>query len=88
MNASKVREKEKAWLKEKLKEWEEEDERAKRVRETSADWDYIDRVPKNVRKALKLFIECGDLIKAAREYDIPYTEFNSYRIKAGIPLLV
>jgi len=29
---------------------------------------------------LELYIETGDLIRAARKYKIPYTELNNYRI--------
>lgn len=75
-------------LSEKLKEWEEEDMKERKLRDKFADWDYMENASENVRKALELYIETGDLIRAARKYKIPYTELNNYRIKANIPLIV
>ena len=75
-------------LREKLKKWKEEDLKEKKLRGKYANQEYMKKTPENVRKALEFYIETGDLLRAARTYKIPYIEFNSYRIKANIPLIV
>ncbi|MFQ6071762.1 MAG: hypothetical protein ACE5KT_03540, partial [Methanosarcinales archaeon] len=73
---------------EKIERWKEEDIRYREERKKEVDWKYIEKLPKDVRKALEIFIETGDIIFAARSSNLPYLELNDYRIKAKIPYIV
>ncbi|MFQ6120712.1 MAG: hypothetical protein ACE5KE_12625 [Methanosarcinales archaeon] len=73
---------------EKIERWEEEDIRYREERKKGADWKYIEKLPKDVRNALEIFIETGDIIFAARSSNLPYLKLNDYRIKAKIPYIV
>jgi len=71
--------------KELLEEWEREDREAREIRRRSADWDFIEKQPPKARLALLVYIETGDIYKAARLAEMSISEFNELRRKAGIP---
>ena len=68
-----------------LEEWEREDREAREIRRRSADWDFIEKQPPRVRLALLMYIETGDIYKAARLAEMSISELNELRRKAGIP---
>ena len=70
----------------KLREkWVREDEEFRVIRRRMADWDYIMKQPPRVRLALMVYIETGDIYRAARIAGLSIDEFNDVRIKASIP---
>jgi len=71
--------------KELLEKWEKEDEEARRIRRENADWDFINKQPPKIRLALLVYIETGDIYKAAKIAGMTIGEFNEIRIKAKIP---
>jgi hypothetical protein len=58
-----------------LEELLKEEEEARRLREESADWEYIERLPPRVRAAVKLYIKTGDLRLAQKVSGLPLEEF-------------
>jgi len=71
--------------KELIKKWEEEDEEARKIRKSMANWDFINKQPPRIKLALIVYIETGDIYKAARIAELTVDEFNEIRIKANIP---
>ena len=70
----------------KLREkWVREDEEFRVIRRRMANWDYIMKQPPRVRLALMVYIETGDIYRAARIAGLSIDEFNDVRIKASIP---
>jgi len=55
------------------------------IRRKNADWSYINQQPTKIRQALILFIETGDVYKAAKLAGLTVDEFEELRIKAKIP---
>ena len=55
------------------------------VRRKYADWDFINKQPPRIRLALLIYIETGDIYKAARIAELSLYEFNEIRKKAKIP---
>jgi len=68
-----------------LERWRLEDEEARRIRRSQADWGFIESQPPKYRLALAHFVEEGDLYKAAKLAELTIDEFNQLRIKARIP---
>jgi len=68
-----------------LRKWEEEDREAREIRRRSADWDFIRRQPPRIKLALLLYIETGDVYKAAKIAGLTVDEFNEIRMRAKIP---
>lgn len=68
-----------------LEIWRKEDEEARRIRKKYADWKYIEKQPPRLRLALIIYIEIGDIYKAAKTANMTIDEFNEYRIEANIP---
>ena len=54
------------------------------VRLAEVDWEGVSRLPPRVRAAVKLFIETGDLYKAAKLAGMTLDEFNELRLRLGI----
>ena len=54
------------------------------VRLAEVDWEGVGRLPPRVRAAVKLFIETGDLYKAAKLAGMTLDEFNELRLRLGI----
>ncbi len=50
----------------------------------TVDWEGVSRLPPRVRAAVKLFIETGDLYKAAKLAGMTLDEFNELRLRLGI----
>ena len=71
-----------------LERWLREDEEARRVREESADWRFIESQPEPLKTALKVLVETGDLWLASKVAGLSVSEFNEFRLKARIPLVV
>jgi len=72
-------------LEELLDEWREEDREFREIRRRKADWNYINKQPPLIKLALIIYIETGDIYKAARIAGMTIGEFNEYRFKANIP---
>jgi len=60
----------------------------KTVESSEIDWDAIERLPPKLRAAVKLFIETGDLYKAAKLAGMTLDEFNELRLRLRIPKVV
>jgi len=58
------------------------------VESSDVDWDAIERLPPKLRAAVKLFIETGDLYKAAKLAGMTLDEFNELRLRLRIPKVV
>ncbi|MFQ6054802.1 MAG: hypothetical protein ACE5J3_02345 [Methanosarcinales archaeon] len=58
------------------------------LRKENANWNYINSLPKNIIKALKTYIETGDLLYSSKIGNISALELNEYRIQAGIPYTI
>jgi len=58
------------------------------VESSEIDWDAIERLPPKLRAAVKLFIETGDLYKAAKLAGMTLDEFNELRLRLRIPKVV
>ena len=71
--------------KELIKKWEEEDEEARKTRKSMANWNFINKQPPRIKLALIVYIETGDIYKAARIAELTVDEFNEIRIEANIP---
>jgi len=61
---------------------------SKAVESSEIDWDAIERLPPKLRAAVKLFIETGDLYKAAKLAGMTLDEFNELRLRLRIPKVV
>jgi len=61
---------------------------SKAVESSEIDWDAIERLPPKLRAAVKLFIETGDLYKAAKLAGMSLDEFNELRLRLRIPKVV
>jgi len=72
----------------RIKELEEELEKAREFRRRMADWKYIESRPEPLKTALKVLVETGDLKKVSYLYSIPLDTLNEERIKARIPIVV
>jgi len=68
-----------------VEEWIKEDEEAKRIRRSKADWNFINKQEPLIKLALIIYIETGDIYKAAKIAGLTIDEFNNIRIKAKIP---
>jgi len=60
----------------------------KTVESSEIDWDTIERLPPKLKAAVKLFIETGDLYKAAKLAGMTLDEFNELRLRLRIPKVV
>jgi len=60
----------------------------KTVESSEIDWDAIERLPPKLKAAVKLFIETGDLYKAAKLAGMTLDEFNELRLRLRIPKVV
>ncbi|MEZ0319106.1 MAG: hypothetical protein ABWK05_03810 [Pyrobaculum sp.] len=58
------------------------------IRAREADWEAIERLPPKVKRAVLLYIETGDLYKAAKLAGMPLDEFNQLRIRLRIPVVI
>jgi hypothetical protein len=67
-----------------LRELLEEEEEARKVREESANWEYIKELPPRLRIALEIFIKTGDLWRAAKFAEMKLEEFDELRRRAGV----
>ena len=66
----------------------EEEEEARRIRRSMADWDFIEKQPPRIKEALKYYIETGDIRTAARLAGLSLEEFRELLRKARIPVVV
>ncbi len=66
----------------------EEEEEARRIRRSMADWDFIEKQPPRIKEALKYYIERGDIRTAARLAGLSLEEFRELLRKARIPVVV
>ena len=71
-----------------LEEWAKEDKELREIRHKYADWDFINKQPPRIRLALLIYIETGDIYKAARIAELSLYEFNEIRKKAKIPEII
>ncbi len=62
-----------------------DEEIEREIRRKNADWDFINKQPPKLRQALILFIETGDVYKAAKLAGLTVDEFEDLRIRARIP---
>jgi len=58
------------------------------VESSEIDWAAIERLPPKLKAAVKLFIETGDLYKAAKLAGMTLDEFNELRLRLRIPKVV
>lgn len=58
------------------------------VRASEADWEAIEKLPPKLKAAVKLYIETGDLYKAAKLAGMSLDEFNQLRMRLKIPAVV
>jgi len=70
-----------------LRKWREEDEEARRIRRSEADWSFIEKQPPRIKAALKYYVEAGDIRRAAKLAGLSLDEFNELRKKANIPVV-
>jgi len=75
-------------LQAELAEILEEEEEARRIRRSMADWDFIEKQPPRIREALKYYIEKGDIRTAARLAGLSLEEFRELLRRARIPVVV
>ncbi len=66
----------------------EEEEEARRIRRSMADWDFIEKQPPRIKEALKYYIEKGDIRTAARLAGLSLEEFRELLRRARIPVVV
>ncbi len=48
----------------------------------------FEKFPERIRKGLTTFTKTNDLLYSAEVAGVPYTIFNSYRIKAGLKWVI
>ncbi|RUM47341.1 MAG: hypothetical protein DSY37_02840 [Hyperthermus sp.] len=65
-----------------------EEEEARRIRRSMADWEFINKQPARIREALKYYIERGDIRLAARLAGLALEEFRELLRRARIPVVV
>jgi len=65
--------------------WSMEDEKAREIRRRMADWKFIESLPARIKLALLIYIEEGDIYKAANIAGVTIDEFNEYRLRANVP---
>ena len=58
------------------------------IRASEADWEEIEKLPPKLKAAVKLYIETGDLYKAAKLAGMTLDEFNQLRLRLKIPVVV
>ncbi len=66
----------------------EEEEEARRIRRSMADWEFIEKQPPRIKEALKYYIEKGDIRTAARLAGLSLEEFRELLRRARIPVVV
>ncbi len=66
----------------------EEEEEARRIRRSMADWEFIEKQPPRIKEALKYYIEKGDIRAAARLAGLSLEEFRELLRRARIPVVV
>ncbi len=71
-----------------IKEIMEEEEEARRIRKSMADWGFIEKQPPRIREALKYYIEKGDIRTASKLAGLGIEEFRELLRKAKIPVIV
>jgi len=71
-----------------LREWKEEDEKAREIRRKEANWDFINSLPPKLKYALIYLIEKGDRYVAAKIAGISIEELEELRRKANIPIVI
>jgi len=71
-----------------LERWRLEDEEARRIRRSQADWGFIESQPPKIREALKYLVERGDLYVASKIAGVTLDEINQLRLRARIPKVV
>ena len=69
------------------KEFKKEMEEDRKIREESANWDFIKKQHLRIKKGLETLIKSGDLWVASRIAGIALDEMNDMRIKANIPMI-
>jgi len=60
----------------------------KAVESGEIDWDAIEKLSPKLKAAVKLFIETGDLYKAAKLAGMTLDEYNELRLRLRIPKVV
>mgnify|MGYP000147270224 CR=1 FL=1 len=63
----------------------EEEAWARELRRRRADWDFINRQAPRIRHALRVYVETGDLYKAAKIAGLSLSRMDEVRRKARIP---
>jgi len=58
-----------------IEEWELIDRELRELRKRRADWDFIRKLPLELREAIEVYIERGDLREAQHIADAPLDEF-------------
>ncbi|MCC6029657.1 MAG: hypothetical protein LM591_05920 [Candidatus Korarchaeum sp.] len=58
-----------------IEEWELIDEELRELRKRRADWDFIRKLSPELREAIEVYIERGDLREAQHVADAPLDEF-------------
>ncbi len=63
-------------------------EEARKIRESYADWSFIEKQPPRIREALKYYIEKGDIRRACHLAGMNIEEFRELLRRAHIPVIV
>ncbi len=69
------------------KDFKKEMEEYRKIREESANWNFIKNQPMRIKKGLEALIKSGDLWVASRIAGITMDELNDIRIDADIPMI-
>ncbi len=70
-----------------LRELEELEREARKIRRRMADWNMIRRLPGHLRRALEFYIETGDIREAARMAGLDLEAFRELLRLARVPVV-
>ena len=76
------------WIQDINSQEYKEDEIEKEIRRKEADWKCIESLPDHLRKAVKLFIETGDLRLAQHLSRLDLEDFIEVLKKCNVPVFI
>jgi hypothetical protein len=75
-------------LEEKLEKWRRLEEEAREIRRRSANWEFIESLPKKLKASLIYYIETGDIRTSAKLAGLDIEDFRMLLRRANIPVVV